>query len=73
MGKITDLIKKGYNNTKNAVKEEIRKNKELKEKIEKMTDKELKHLAITKGQPYEDAWVQRQKNRKRLNEKLKEI
>jgi hypothetical protein len=68
-----DLMKKGFNKTKDFVKDEIKKNKELKEKIQKMSDKELKNLAINKGQPYEDAWLQRQKNKKRLREREKRI
>ncbi len=68
-----DLMKKGFDKTKDFVKDEMKRNKEMKEKIQKMSDKELKNLAITKGQPYEDAWLQRQKNRKRLNERMKKI
>ena len=64
---------KAYEKTKNIIKEELNDRKETRIKIEKMSDKELKHLAITKGQPYEDAWLKRQKNKKRLNDRLKNI
>jgi len=73
MGRIGIFMGKAFAKTKGFVKDEMKKNKEQREKIEKMSDKELKHLAITKGNPYEEAWLQRQKNRKRLNERMKNI
>ncbi len=73
MGRLKILAKKGFNKIKENIKEELKKSKEIRDEIQELNDKQLKNLAITKGKPYEDAWIKRQKQRKRLDDRMKNI
>jgi len=66
-----DVMKKGFGKVKNIVKEELADRRKIKLEMLEMSDKTLKKMAITKGQPYEDEWVRRHKKKQELMKRLK--
>lgn len=57
MGKFGIFMANVYNKSKEFVKEEIEERKELNAEIDKLSDKQLKHLAVAKGGVYKDKYL----------------
>jgi len=73
MGKFTDFTKKVTKKVTTIIKDEIKERQKFRIEVVELSNKELKELAINKGQPYEDEYIKRMKSKKRLEESLNKI
>lgn len=73
MGKFGIFMANVYNKSKEFVKEEIEERKELNAEIDKLSDKQLKHLAVAKGGVYKDKYLQRIQRKKELAIEIKNL
>ena len=73
MGKFTDFTKKVTKKVTTIIKDEIKERQKFRIEVVELSNKELKELAINKGQPYEDEYIKRMESKKRLEESLNKI